>query len=108
MIQVCHDRQLFRDSLINDPSSHSLLPYLPLTTKGRMTSPAEVPDDPFMNSCKAALAQLKAQGKKLGGARPKLLERADERAEALRSTLKERCRRDCFRDLPSPYRGGCP
>jgi DNA invertase Pin-like site-specific DNA recombinase len=38
---------------------------------------------------RGALAKLKAQGKKLGGIRPKTIARANERAEALRSTLKE-------------------
>jgi DNA invertase Pin-like site-specific DNA recombinase len=37
----------------------------------------------------AALQAKKAQGKKLGGIRPKTIERADSRAEALRPVLKE-------------------
>ena len=36
-----------------------------------------------------ALAAKKAQGKKLGGIRPKTIKKANDRAEALRSTLKE-------------------
>ena len=38
---------------------------------------------------KEALAALKAKGKKLGGIRPKTIEKANERAEALRPVLKE-------------------
>jgi len=38
---------------------------------------------------RAALAELKAKGKKLGGIRPKTIEDADARAEALRPVLKE-------------------
>ena len=38
---------------------------------------------------KEALAALKAKGKKLGGIRPNTIEKANERAEALRPVLKE-------------------
>ena len=43
----------------------------------------------FSKRTKAGLAVAKAKGKKLGGIRPKTIEDADARAEALRPVLKE-------------------
>ena len=62
---------------------------------------------------RAALAELKAKGKKLGGIRPKTIEDADARAEALRPVLKEwegksanaKAKVLNDRKLPTPGRG---